>query len=394
LLFLAVVIGVFEVVFAIGQPLSDGFGDLLSQIGDWARPLIPASWLQSLVLDGVWKGISSVLVFLPQILLLFLFIGILEDSGYLARAALIADRVMRTVGLNGKAFIPLLSAYACAVPAIMATRTIENRRDRIATILVTPFMTCSARLPVYMLLIAAFIPNRTYLHGFLGLRAMTMLGLYVAGFVAAMTTAHLLKSSILKSSETPFILELPQYRRPTVRSLALRLIDRARIFMRQAGTVILAVTMALWVLAHLPIIHSAQGGWTIPELADSLIGRIGHFIEPVIAPLGFNWKIGIGLISSVLAREVMVSTMGTLYGADPGTHAESLQAALHHDMTLGGALALMIFFAFAMQCTSTMAVVRRETNSWKWPALQFSYMLVLAYASAFIVNHLVMALHI
>jgi ferrous iron transport protein B len=392
LLFLLVVIGVFEVVFAIGQPLSDGFGDLLAKIGELVRPLIPVAWLQSLVLDGIWKGISSVLVFLPQILLLFLFIGILEDSGYLARAALIADRVMRTVGLNGKAFIPLLSAYACAVPAIMATRTIENRRDRIATILVTPFMTCSARLPVYMLLIAAFIPNRQYLHGFLGLRAITMLSLYLAGFVAAMTTAHLLKSSILKSSETPFILELPQYRRPTVRSLALRLIDRARIFLRQAGTVILAVTMALWVLAHLPILHTAQGGWTVPQLAESLIGRLGHFIEPVIAPLGFNWKIGIGLICSVLAREVMVSTMGTLYGADPGTQALNLQTALHHDMTLGGALALMIFFAFAMQCTSTMAVVRRETNSWKWPALQFSYMLVLAYVSAFVVNHVVMAL--
>jgi ferrous iron transport protein B len=206
-----------------------------------------------------------------------------------------------------------------------------------------------------------------------------------------MTTSRLLKSSILKSSETPFILELPQYRRPTVRSLALRLLDRAKIFMRQAGTVILAVTMALWVLAHLPIIHTAQG-WTIPELAESLIGRLGHFMEPAIAPLGFNWKIGIGLISSVLAREVMVSTMGTLYGADPGTQALNLQTALHHDMTLGGALALMIFFAFAMQCTSTMAVVRRETNSWKWPALQFSYMLVLAYVSAFIVNHVVTAI--
>jgi ferrous iron transport protein B len=276
----------------------------------------------------------------------------------------------------------------------MATRTIENRRDRIATILVTPFMTCSARLPVYMLLIAAFIPNRMYLHGLIGLRAMTMLGLYAAGFVAAMTTAHLLKSSILKSSETPFILELPQYRRPTLRALGMRLIDRARIFLRQAGTVILAVTMALWVMAHLPIMHNAQGAWSVPGLADSLIGRIGHFIEPVIAPLGFNWKIGIGLICSVLAREVMVSTMGTLYGADPSTQALNLQTALHHDMTLGGALALMIFFAFAMQCTSTMAVVRRETNSWKWPALQFTYMLVLAYAAAFAVNHIVMALHI
>ncbi len=392
LLFLLVVMGVFEVVFSVGQPLSDGFGEILARMGGLARPLLPAGWLQSLVLDGVWKGISSVLVFLPQILLLFLFIGILEDTGYLARAALIADRVMRSIGLNGKAFIPLLSAYACAVPAIMATRTIENRRDRLATILVTPFMTCSARLPVYLLLIAAFIPNTYYLYGFLSLRTLVMLGLYVAGFVAAFTTARLLKSSILKSSETPFILELPQYRMPTVRSLALRLVDRARIFMRQAGTIILMVTLALWVLAHLPVMQTAAGTLAAPELAQSLIGRLGHFIEPAIAPLGFNWKIGIGLLSSVLAREVMVSTMGTLYGADPGTQALSVQTALHHDMTLGGALALMIFFAFAMQCTSTIAVVRRETNSWKWPALQFVYMLALAYGAAFVVNHLTMAI--
>jgi ferrous iron transport protein B len=392
LLFLLVVIGVFEVVFALGQPLSDGFGDLLGRLADLARPLIPVPWLQSLLLDGVWKGICSVLVFLPQILLLFLFIGILEDSGYLARAALIADRVMRTIGLNGKAFIPLLSAYACAIPAIMATRTIENKRDRLATILVTPFMTCSARLPVYLLLIAAFIPNIYYLHGVIGLRTIVMLSLYVAGFVAAFTTARLLKSSILRSSDTPFILELPQYRMPTPYTLGLRLMDRARIFMRTAGTIIVAVTLALWVLAHLPVIHTAAGALSAPQLANSLIGRLGHFIEPAIAPLGFNWKIGIGLLSSVLAREVMVSTMGTLYGADPSTQALNLQTALHHDMTLGGALALMIFFAFAMQCTSTIAVVRRETNSWLWPAVQFLYMLALAYGAAFAVNHIVMAI--
>jgi ferrous iron transport protein B len=392
LLFLVVVVGVFEVVFSVGQPMSDGFGDILARLGSLVRPLLPHGWIQSLIMDGAWKGISSVLVFLPQILLLFLFIGILEDSGYLARAALIADRVMRTIGLNGKAFIPLLSAYACAVPAIMATRTIENKRDRFATILVTPFMTCSARLPVYMLLIAAFIPNIVYLHGFLGLRTIVMLSLYLAGFVGAMTTARLLKSSILKSSDAPFILELPQYRMPTLHSLILRLVDRARIFLRQAGTIILCVTLALWVLAHLPVIHAPGGQVSAPELADSVIGRLGHFIEPAIAPLGFNWKIGIGLLSSVLAREVMVSTMGTLYGADPETQSMHLQTALHHDMTLGGALALMIFFAFAMQCTSTMAVVRRETNSWKWPALQFIYMLVLAYGAAFAVNHIVTAI--
>jgi ferrous iron transport protein B len=390
LLFLVVVLGVFEVVFSVGQPLSDGCGAILARIGAMARPLLPEGWIQSLLLDGAWKGISSVLVFLPQILLLFLFIGILEDSGYLSRAALIADRVMRSIGLNGKAFIPLLSAYACAVPAIMATRTIENKRDRLATILVTPFMTCSARLPVYMLLIAAFIPNTIYLHGLLGLRTIVMLSLYLAGFVGAMSTAWLLKSSILKSSDAPFILELPQYRMPTLRSLTLRLVDRARVFLRQAGTIILCVTLALWVLAHLPVIHAIDGTVSAPELADSLIGRLGHFIEPAIQPMGFNWKIGIGLLSSVLAREVMVSTMGTLYGAEADTHALSLQTALHHDMTLGGALALMIFFAFAMQCTSTMAVVRRETNSWKWPAVQFLYMLVLAWISAFAVNHLAM----
>jgi ferrous iron transport protein B len=392
ILFLLVVVGVFEAVFSIGQPLSDGFNDLLMGLGNFVQPLLPAGWLQSLVIDGVWKGIASVLVFLPQILLLFLFIGILEDTGYLARAALIADRAMRSIGLNGKAFIPLLSAYACAVPAIMATRTIENKRDRLATILVTPFMTCSARLPVYLLLIAAFIPNIFYLHGIIGLRTLVMLGLYVAGFVAAFATARLLKSSILKSSDTPFILELPQYRMPTLRSLALRLIDRARIFIRTAGTIILLVTLALWVLAHIPVTHTASGSLAAPELAQSVIGRLGRFIEPAIAPLGFNWKIGIGLLSSVLAREVMVSTMGTLYGADPGTQSLSLQTALHHDMTLGGALALMIFFAFALQCTSTIAVVRRETNSWKWPAVQFFYMLAMAYGASFAVNHLVTAI--
>jgi ferrous iron transport protein B len=262
----------------------------------------------------------------------------------------------------------------------MATRTIENKRDRLATILVTPFMTCSARLPVYLLLIAAFIPNIYYLHGIIGLQTLVMLGLYLAGFVAAFTTARLLKSSILRSSDTPFILELPQY----------RLMDRARIFMKTAGTIIVGVTLVLWALAHLPIIHTAAGALSAPQLADTLIGRLGHFIEPVIAPLGFNWKIGIGLLSSVLAREVMVSTMGTLYGADPSTQALNLQTALHHDMTLGGALALMIFFAFAMQCTSTMAVVRRETNSWMWPAVQFLYMLALAYGAAFAVNHIAM----
>jgi ferrous iron transport protein B len=384
LLFLAVVVTLFQAVFTLGQPLSDGFQAFLNGAGVRVGALLPPGWLESLLIEGVWKGVSAILVFLPQILLLFLFIGVLEDSGYLARAALIADRVMRAIGLNGKAFIPLLSAYACAVPAIMSTRTIENKRDRIATILVTPFMTCSARIPIYLLIIAAFIPNRPVLGAFLGMRAAMMLGLYLLGFVAALATARLLKSSILKASSAPFILELPQYRLPTLRSLGLRLLDRARVFVKQAGTVILAVTLVLWLLSHIP----THGG-SFPQLADSFIGKIGQFIEPVIQPLGFNWKIGIGLLTSVLAREVIVGTLGTLYGGDPATQHMTLQAALRHDLHLGGAIALVVYFALAMQCTSTLAVVKRETNSWKWPAVQFVYMTVLAYVAALVTNQVI-----
>src|SRR5271168_5071368 len=382
-LFLAVVLTVFQVVFSIGQPLSNAFGDVLNSAGSRIGTFLGHGWFESLLIDGIWKGVASVLVFLPQILLLFLFIGVLEDSGYLARAALIADRVMRSIGLNGKAFIPLLSAYACAVPAIMSTRTIENKRDRFATILVAPFMTCSARLPIYLLMIAAFIPNKPILGDFFGLRAAVMLSLYLLGFLAALGTARLLKSSILKAASAPFILELPQYRLPTLRSIGLRVVDRGKVFLKQAGTIILCVTVVLWILSHVPF-HS-----TLPQ---SFIGHVGQWIEPVIKPLGFNWKIGIGLLSSIIAREVIVGTLGTLYGADPATQSLSLQAALRHDLTLGGAMALVVFFAFAMQCTSTLAIVRRETNSWKWPALQFTYMSLLAYLAALATNQLIMHL--
>ena len=320
LIFVIVVGAVFQTVFGLGQPMSTAFQDLLTKLGQQAAPFISNSLLRSLLLDGLWKGVSSVLVFLPQILLLFLFIGILEDSGYLARAALIADRTMRSVGLNGKAFIPLLSAYACAVPAIMATRTIENKRDRIATILIAPFMTCSARLPIYTLLIAAFIPDRPVVGVLLGARACAMLSLYVLGFLAAIATAKLLKSSILKSAAVPFMLELPEYRRPTLQSVGLRLLDRSRVFLRQAGTVILAVSLLVWVLTHLPLNHGHS-----PELEHSAIAYLGHGIEPLIRPLGFNWKIGVGLLTSVIAREVIVGTLGTIYGSDPATQSMTLQ---------------------------------------------------------------------
>ena len=384
LMFLVVVIGVFQVVFSVGLPFSDWSQNGLNALGDLLGAHLHPAWLESLLIDGIWKGVASVLIFLPQILLLFLFIGVLEDTGYLARAALIADRVMRLIGLNGKAFIPLLSAYACAVPAIMATRTIENKRDRFATILVAPFMTCSARLPIYLLMIAAFVPNRPILGSFFGMQAAVMLGLYLLGFLAALFTARLLKSSILKASSAPFILELPQYRVPTLRSLGLRLLDRGGVFLKQAGTIILFVTVAIWILSHIPL----HGG-NFPALAHSVVGRVGQWIEPAIHPLGFNWKIGIGLLSSIVAREVIVGTLGTLYGMDPATQSLGLQQALRHDLTLGGAMALVVFFAFAMQCASTLAVVRRETNSWRWPLLQFTYMSVLAYVAAFATNVLV-----
>jgi ferrous iron transport protein B len=381
LIFVLIVGAVFQSVFGLGQPLSNAFQGLLTTLGNKTAPLIANSFLRALLLDGIWKGVSSVLVFLPQILLLFLFIGLLEDSGYLARAALISDRTMRSVGLNGKAFIPLLSAYACAVPAIMATRTIENKRDRLATILIAPFMTCSARLPIYTLLIAAFIPDRPVIGVFLGAPACAMLSLYVAGFVAAIATARILKSSVLSSGAVPFVLELPEYRWPTWRSIGLRLVDRARVFLWQAGTVILCVSILVWALTTFPL-HQGRP----PDLEQSAIGHLGQFIEPVIQPLGFNWKIGVGLLTSVVAREVIVGTLGTLYGTATATHSLSLQNALRQDLSFPGAMALLVFFAFAMQCTSTLAVVRRETNSWMWPLVQFVYMTSIAYAGALIVN--------
>ena len=381
-IFVLVVGAVFQTIFTGARPLMDGVQSLVQLSGHWMGALLGTGVLKSLIVDGLWSGVGSVLVFLPQILLLFLFIGILEDSGYLARAALIADRTMARVGLQGKSFIPLLSAYACAVPAIMATRTIENKRDRIATILIAPFMTCSARLPVYTLIIGAFIPERRFIGPFLGTRAAAMLGLYVLGFVAAVATARLLKSSILKSERTPFVLEMPSYRLPTLRSLGLRVADRAEVFLKRAGTVILGVSFVLWLLASVPLIN----GHT-PPIEQSLAGTLGHTIEPVIRPLGFNWKIGVGLISSLAAREVIVGTLGTIYGMEPGKDQVGLQQALQHDLTPAGAVSLLVFFAFAMQCMSTLAVVRRETGSWKWPAIQFAYMSVLAYVSSFIVYH-------
>ncbi len=383
LIFAAVVIAVFQSIFSWAKPVMDGLQAAVASSGVWFNHVLPDSPWRSLLVDGVWQGVGSVIVFLPQILLLFLFIGILEDSGYLARAALIADRTMAKFGLQGKSFIPLLSAYACAVPAVMATRVIENKRDRMATIMIAPLMTCSARLPVYTLLIAAFVPNIHLLGGFLSLPAATMLALYVLGFVTAILVARVLKSSILKSRDTNFILEMPPYRWPTFRSLALRLVDRSKVFLHRAGTVILVVAIGIWILAHLPLDHGHP-----PALEHSFAGMIGKTIEPAIRPLGFNWKIGIGLITSLAAREVIVGTLGTIYGIEGNEPSQGLQAAIHQDLSPAGAVALLVFFAFALQCFSTLAVVKRETGGWKWPIFQFSYMLALAYSGSWLAFHI------
>ena len=384
IVFCVVVIGVFQTIFAVGQPLSNLLQKFLDSTGAQIGNHLPAGMFQSLIVNGMWKGTGSVLVFFPQILMLFLVIGILEDSGYLSRAAVIADRTMSRVGLNGKSFIPLLSAYACAVPAIMATRTIESKRDRMATILIAPFMTCSARLPVYTMVIAAFLPNRPLLGVFLGTRAAAMLGLYVLGFLMAVMTARLLKSTILKSKDAPFILEMPPYRWPMPASLGLRLVDRGKAFLYRAGTIIMLVSLLLWAATNFPM-HNGHP----PQVQDSVVAKVGHAIEPVIRPLGFDWKIGVGLLTSVAAREVIIATLGTLYGVDPQTHATDLQAVLRHELTPAGAVALLIFFAFAMQCMSTIAIVRRETNGWKWPILQFTYMTLVAYAASFAAYNIV-----
>jgi ferrous iron transport protein B len=379
--FVLLVVAVFQTIFTAGKPLQDKLQPAIDISGKWVGGFISNPSLHSLVVDGIWGGVGNVLLFLPQILLLSFFIGVLEDSGYLARAALISDRTMARFGLQGKSFIPLLSAYACAVPAIMATRTIENKRDRIATILIAPFMTCSARLPVYLLVILAFIPERSLIPYVLGTRTAAMLGLYILGLLAALATARLLKSTILKSSRSSFIMEMPPYRWPTVTSLGLRLLDRSKVFLWRAGTVILVVAICIWALTYLP--PSSHG-----DIGASFAGRIGQAIEPAIRPLGFNWKIGIGLITSLAARETIVSTLGTIYGVAGDEHSASLQQALHQDLSPGGAFALLVFFAFAMQCMSTVAVVRRETGGWKWPAAQFAYMTGLAYVCALVANHL------
>jgi ferrous iron transport protein B len=379
LLFAGVVLLVFQSIFSWAGPLMDWVDGIFGQLGEWAGGLIPPGFLNSLVVDGIIAGVGGVVIFLPQILIVFFFISLMENSGYLARAAIVMDRFFSKIGLQGKSFLPFISSYACAIPGIMAARTIENRRERLATIFVAPFMTCSARLPVYALLIGAFVPPVAVVKGVIGLQALALLSLYAVGFVAAVLTAWAFNSTVMKTEKMPFHMEVPPYRWPSVRGTFLMLWDRSKVFLRQAGSVILLVNIALWFLASYP---TSDG----PEpVKESYAGQIGVMIEPLIEPLGFNWKIGVGLIGSQAAREVIVSSLSTIYSIESADDDASLKAALRQDLTPLAAMSLLVFFALAMQCMATTAVVRRETGGWKIPVIQFFYMNSLAYVAALVV---------
>jgi ferrous iron transport protein B len=392
---------VFQSVFAWAEPLMGMVESGIAAAGAAAGSLLPAGDLQSLVVDGLFAGVGSVLVFLPQITILFLFIGILEATGYMSRAAFIMDRFMRGVGLHGRSFIPMLSGYACAVPGIMATRTIENPKDRMATIMVLPLMSCSARIPVYTLLIGTFIPPIA-IAGFINLQGMTLLAMYLLGTVTALLMAALFKKTLLKGPSRPMIMELPPYRLPNVRGLALSVGHRVGLFIRKAGTIILALSIVLWALATYP--KSEPSGAVSDEqaqeqqLANSFLGQAGHAVEPLFRPLGYDWKIGVSILSSFAAREVFVSTMGTIYGVGEVTEEsvplrDQLRAETHADGRLVYtplvALGLMVFYVYAMMCMSTNAIVVRETGGgWRgvgWATFQFGWMFALAYGAALII---------
>jgi ferrous iron transport protein B len=403
LLFVAVMLAFFQLIFTWANPAMDAIDGGVATLADQVHATLPSGWFADLMADGLIAGVGAVVIFLPQIVILFALLYLLEDLGYMARAAFVIDRLMGWIGLEGRSFVALLSSYACAVPGIMATRTIPSPRDRLVTILVAPLMTCSARLPVYALLISAFVPQRT-VWGPLGLQGLVLLGLYLGGSIAALVAAGVLKRTLVRSDGLPFVMELPTYRWPTFRLWASQVLGSAWAFLRRAGTIILAASIVLWVLLNFPraeIPAHLEG----PEarayaLEQSAAGRLGHAIEPAIAPLGFDWKIGVGLIASLAAREIIVSTLAQIYatGSDEGA---SLRDALRSDTDPEtGALvfspptvaALLVFFVFALQCTSTLAIMRRETNSWRWPAFAFGYLLALAWTASFVANRVVAAL--
>jgi ferrous iron transport protein B len=380
----------FQAVFAWAQPLMELLSRAFAALGQLVHDTLPAGLLQSFIQNGVISGVGSVIVFLPQIVIIFLFILLLEDFGYMARAAFLMDRIMGGAGLHGRAFIPLLSSFACAIPGIMATRVIDNRRDRLTTILIAPLMTCSARIPVYTLIISAFIPAEQ-LWGWVDLRGLVMFGLYAAGIVSALFVSFLIKFFMLRDyAPAPFMLELPDYKMPRVRSIAIGIYTRAKMFLQRAGTTIFSMMVLIWFLASFP---APPAGAEDPAINYSLAAVIGKTLAPLFAPLGFNWQIVVALIPGMAAREVAVAALGTVYAIEGGKEAaDQIGQVLATKWTLPTALSLLAWYIFAPQCASTLAVIRRETGSSKWMAITFSYMLVLAYAASLATYNIALAL--
>jgi ferrous iron transport protein B len=375
----AVLFVMFQAVFAWSAPPADALAAGVAWLGNAIGVALPPGILRSLIVDGLFGGVGAVIVFLPQILILFLFILVLESTGYMVRAAFLMDRLMSHAGLSGRAFIPLLSSFACAVPGIMATRTIDDPKDRLTTILVAPLMTCSARLPVYTLIIAAFIPNTRVAWG-VGLQGLVMFGLYIAGIAGALIAALVLRRGVLKGSGSGFMMELPKYQWPPLKDVAIGILTRAQIFLKRAGTIILGTTVILWTLASIP-----QAGPGQKQSEVSIAGHIATGIETVVKPIGFNHDIALALLPAMAAREVAVSAIATVYSidsADDQAGAKTLESRLHGRWSLATALAFLAWFVFAPQCISTIAVTRRETNGWKWPLVMISYLFVLAYCAA------------
>ena len=389
LILVALLFVMFQAVFTWATPLMDGIEGVLGGFGAWIATVMPDGIWQSLIVDGLIAGVGGVLVFLPQILILFLFIILLEDFGYMARAAFLMDRVMGGAGLHGRAFIPLLSSFACAIPGVMAARVIDSKRDRLTTIMVAPLMTCSARIPVYVLIIGAFIPNEK-VWGVLSLQGLVMFGLYAAGIVSALIVSFVIRKIFWRGAVEPFMMELPAYKLPDPKSVAFNLWLRARIFLERAGRIILPLMVIVWALATFP--YPPEGA-TQPAIDYSFAGMIGRALEPIFAPIGFNWQMVIALIPGMAAREVAVAALGTVYAvADPESATSLLGATLASHWSLATGLAFLAWYIFAPQCVATLGVVKRELNSWKWMWVMVVYMFGLAYLAAFVTYHLSVAL--
>ena len=387
---LAILFLMFQAVFSWAAWPMDWIDGATVALQQTLSEQMEESLLKSLLIDGVIAGVGGVVIFLPQILILFFFILVLEDFGYMARAAFLMDRIMSSVGLNGRAFLPLLSSFACAIPGIMAARTIAHPLDRMITILIAPLMTCSARLPVYTLLVAAFIPN-ILIWDYIGLQGLVMFGLYATGIISALVVAGVLRLTIMRGSQQPLLMELPSYKLPSPANVLLGLLDRARAFLRRAGTLIMSIIVILWFLSSFP---GAPDGAVEPAVYYSYAGLIGRAIEPVLTPIGFNWQIAIALVPGLAAREVAVAALGTVYALSGEEDAvvEALNVTLAQSWSLATALSLLAWYVFAPQCLATLAVARRETNSWRWAAFMFTYLMVLAYVAAFITYRVALAL--